>query len=35
MAETMTLPAPLALGVRNVTRSLRTPMLSSRPASDS
>jgi ABC-2 type transport system permease protein len=27
MAETMTLPAPLALGVRNVTRSLRTPML--------
>jgi ABC-2 type transport system permease protein len=27
MAETRTLPAPLALGVRNVTRSLRTPML--------
>jgi ABC-2 type transport system permease protein len=27
MAATKTLPAPLALGVRNVTRSLRTPML--------
>jgi ABC-2 type transport system permease protein len=27
MSETKTLPAPLALGVRNVTRNLRTPML--------
>jgi ABC-2 type transport system permease protein len=27
MAETRTLPAPLAIGVRNVARSLRTPML--------
>src|SRR6516225_12132833 len=27
MADTKTLPIPLALGVRNITRNLRTPML--------